>query len=86
VRLDRLPHVSLSATFLVSQATGWCAELAEREPLSGAQGAWVAQLRSGFRMLALLFEPDAALLVQTRPGAGLADVLDAAAVVSAVEL
>jgi hypothetical protein len=36
-------------------------------------------------MLALLFEPDTALLIQTRPGADLGDVLDAAAVVSAVE-
>jgi hypothetical protein len=86
LRLDRQPHASLSAAFLVSPAAGWCEELAECEPLSGAQAAWVAQLRSGFLTLALLFEPDAVLLVQTRPGAGLTDVLDAAAVVSAVDL
>jgi hypothetical protein len=36
--------------------------------------------------LALLFAPDAVLLLQTRLGAGLADVLDAAAAVSSVEL
>jgi hypothetical protein len=85
LRLDRVAHADLSAAFLASPAAGWCAELAPREPLAGAQAAWLGRLRSGFLMLALLFEPDAALLIQTRPGADLGDVLDAAAVVSAVE-
>jgi hypothetical protein len=36
LRLDRLRHASLSAAFLASPAVGWCDDLEEREPLSGA--------------------------------------------------
>ncbi len=79
--LERLRHVSLAAAFLASPAAGWYHKLAEHEPLSGVRTAWLAWLRNGFLKLALLFEPHTALLVQTEPGAGLADALDAAAVV-----
>jgi hypothetical protein len=85
LRLDRVAHPDLSAAFLASPAAGWCAELAKHESFGDAKAAWLGRLRSGFLMLALLFEPDTALLIQTRPGADLGDVLDAAAVVSAVE-
>jgi hypothetical protein len=75
-------HVSLAAALPASPAAGWCYKLAEHEPLSEAQTAWLARLRNGFLKLTLLFEPQAAPLVQTEtPAAGLADALEAAVVV-----
>jgi hypothetical protein len=76
--------VSLEAGFVGSPASGWCDELIEHEPLAGAQTARLMYLRSGFFGLALLFEPKMALLIQTRPGALLEDVLDTAASVRSV--
>jgi hypothetical protein len=45
-----------------------------------------AQLRSGFFLLAMLFEPNTALLLQTRPGSTAEDVFDAAITVQRVEV
>jgi hypothetical protein len=56
------------------------------EPFAGAHAALLMHLRSGFLGLALLFEPDAALIIQTRPGARLEHVLDAGAAVQSVTL
>ncbi len=85
-RLAVRGDVSLAAAFVASPPGGWCDELVEHEPLAGAQTARLVYLRSGFVGLALLFEPDAALLIQTRPGARLEDVLDAAASVRSVSI
>jgi hypothetical protein len=54
------------------------------QAMAGAQAAWLAHLHNGFVGLVLLFEPDAALVTQTRPGAQLADVLDVASTVHAI--
>jgi hypothetical protein len=86
IRLHVSRETSLSAAFLTSPARAWCGELVRHEALAGAQAAWLAQLRNGFVGLALLFEPDAALIIQTRPGAKLEHVLDAASTVHAVVL
>lgn len=85
-RLQVRGDVSLVGAFVASPAGGWCDKLVEHEPLAGAQTARLMYLRSGFVGLALLFEPDAALLIQTRPGARLEDVLDAAAAVRGVTI
>ncbi len=85
-RLAVRGDVSLAAAFVASPPGGWCDELVEHERLAGAQTARLIYLRSGFVGLALLFEPDAALLIQTRPGARLEDVLDAAASVRSVSI
>jgi hypothetical protein len=79
LRLGRDSETSLKQAFLRSKAAGWCAVLVERPPLSGAAAAFQGELRSHFHLLALLYEPDLAVLVQTRPGASLADIQDAAA-------
>jgi hypothetical protein len=78
--------VGLAAAFVASPASGWCDQRSEHEPLAGAQAASLMYLRSGFVGLGLLFEPDAALLIQTPPGALLEDVLDAAAPVRSVTM
>jgi hypothetical protein len=72
--------------FLASPARTWCEELTPHAALAGAHGAWLARLHKGFVGLVLLFEPDTALLIQTRPGAQLEDVLDAASTVHAAVL
>ena len=86
LRLPVTGDVSLEAAFVASPASGWCDELVEHERLAGAQSARLMYLRNGFVGLALLFEPEAALLIQTRPGARLADVVDAAATVRSVTI
>ena len=89
LRQFRLPvggDVSLAAAFVASPASGWCDELLEHEPRAGAQTAMLMYLRGGSVGLALLFEPDGALLIQTRPGARFEDVLDAAATVRGVTI
>jgi hypothetical protein len=78
LRLPRPRGGSLSETFLGSRAAGWCEELVAYAPVAGAAAAYLGQLRSNFLLLALLYEPDIAVLVQARPGATLEDVLDAA--------
>ena len=69
----------LSQAFLRSKAAGWCDVLNHHPPLAGASAAFLGELRSHFHLLALLFEPDLAILVQTRPGASVDDIREAAA-------
>jgi hypothetical protein len=79
LRLSVGQDVRLSQAFLASRAAGWCDVLNEHAPPAGAAAAFLGELRSHFHLLALLFEPDLAVLVQTRPGASLEDIHDAAA-------
>jgi hypothetical protein len=79
LRLRRGEDLSLPQAFLGSKAAGWCDVLDECPPLAGASAAFLGELRSHFHLLALLFEPDLAILVQTRPGASLDDIRSAAA-------
>jgi hypothetical protein len=83
LRLSGGQNVSLPQAFLGSKAAGWCDVLSERPPLAGASAAFLGELRSHFHLLALLFEPDLAILVQTRPGASVDDIQDCAAHVRA---
>ncbi len=84
LRLIVRDNQSLVTAFATSPAGGWCDDLVDIEPLASAHAALLMHLRSGFVGLALLFEPDAALIIQTRPGARLEHVLDAAAAVQSV--
>jgi hypothetical protein len=77
---------SLRQAFLSSEVAGWCDMLVEHAPLANASTVLAGELRSHFHLLALLFEPDLAVLVQTRPGATLADIEDAARHVAAQPL
>jgi hypothetical protein len=89
VRQLRLPvprDASLSAVFLTSPARAWCGDLVRHAAVAGAHAAWLAQMHNGFVGLVLLFEPDAALIIQSRPGAQLEHVLDAASTVHTVVL
>ena len=86
LRLQVPPDADLPAAFLASPARAWCEELAPHDALAGAQGAWLARLYNGFVGLVLLFEPDTALIIQTRPGARLEHVLDAASTLRTVVL
>jgi hypothetical protein len=86
LRLPKGDDQSLVAAFATSPAGGWCDDLVDSEPLAGAQAARLMHLRSGFVGLALLFDPDAALIIQTRPCARLEHVLDAAAAVQSVTI
>jgi hypothetical protein len=45
---------------------------------------YIGRLRSGFPVVVLCYEPETLLLLQSRPGAGVAHALDAAATVSEV--
>lgn len=56
------------------------------EPLAGAHAALLMHVRSVLVGLALLFKPDAVLIIQTRPGASLEHVLDAGAAVLSVSI
>jgi hypothetical protein len=75
---------TLEAAFTGSVVAGWCESLAPRPPLAGARAAYVGRLRSGFDVLALLFRPALALLVQARPGASPTHLFDAVATLEAV--
>ncbi len=87
IQLECAQHASLSSAFLGSSVASWCEGLQQRNPpLAGSVATWQGRLRSGFALVALLFEPDAALLVQTRPGASTEDALDAASGVEQVKL
>jgi hypothetical protein len=86
VHLHTAHELGLAAAFLASDVAGWCDALKPSLPLAGSRFTWHARLRSGFVMVALLFEPDAGLLVQTRPGARLEDALDAASAVEHLDL
>jgi hypothetical protein len=86
LRLTVRGDQSFVGAFAKSTAGGWCDDLVDFEPLAGAQAGLLMRLRSGFVGLALLFEPDAALIIQTRPGARLEHVLDAAATVQRVSI
>ena len=87
LQLECAQRASLSTAFLASRVVAWCEGLQQRNPpLAGSVATWQGRLRSGFAMVALLFEPDVALLVQTRPGATIEDALDAAAAVEQVKL
>ena len=79
LRLVRQPNMALVDAFARSAVAGWCERLWEHPPLAGAAAARLGQLRGQLLLLALLFEPDVAMLVQTRPGASLDDLLNAAA-------
>jgi hypothetical protein len=78
MRLGRGRGSNVRQAFLESRAAGWCDVLAEHPPVAGASAAFAGELRSRFDLLALLFEPDLALLLQTRPGARRSDLEDAA--------
>jgi hypothetical protein len=80
--LDAAAHPGLAAAFETSVIARWCVELGRRAPLANSAATYVGRLRSGFAVVALLFEPRTALLVQPRPGAELAHALDAAATVA----
>jgi hypothetical protein len=80
--LDTAAYPGLAAAFHASVIASWCSELGRHAPLAGSDATYVGRLRSGFAMVALLFEPGTALLVQPRPGAELAHALDAAATVA----
>jgi hypothetical protein len=86
VRLRRGPGTTLRDAFAASRAATWCAQLAEHPPLAGAAACVLGELRSHLLLLALLFEPDTALLLQTRPGATLEDLQAAAHHVQLVDL
>ena len=86
LRLTVRNDQSLGAAFVTSAAGGWCDDLVNVEPCAGAHDALLMHLRSGFVGLALLFDPDAALIIQTRPGARLEDVLDAGAAVQSITI
>jgi hypothetical protein len=79
LRLPRERDMPLADAFRRSRAARWCEALAEHAPLAGAASVLLGELRSRLLMLVLVFEPDVAVLVQTRPGATLEDVRDAAA-------
>jgi hypothetical protein len=87
IQLERTQYDGLSTAFLGSRVAAWCESLQQRDPrLANSAATWQGRLRSGFTLVALLFEPDTALLVQTRPGADPEDALDAAAAVEKIEL
>jgi hypothetical protein len=86
LRLPLTGESDLVEAFAASEVAGWCLVVERRDSLGASVATLHARLRSGFDLLALLFEPDVALLVQTRPGATLADALDAAAAVQALDL
>jgi hypothetical protein len=81
LRVSVQPGELLAAAFARSTVAGWCDELLPRGPLAGAPASYVGHLRSGFAIVALLFDPHTVLLLQSRPGATLAHAIDAAACV-----
>jgi hypothetical protein len=79
LRLARQSGLSLMSAFARSRAAGWCNALRKHPPVAGAAATFLGELRNRFLLLALLFEPDVAVLVQTRPGATREDIMDAGA-------
>jgi hypothetical protein len=86
MRLHRPAGLNLAEAFERSPAARWCTVIHRHPRLGEAAWTCVADLRSGFDLLVLLFEPDTAVLIQTRPGASVDDLVAAGAHVRQVEL